>query len=170
MKRILTCLAVFFLLPACGENPEEGTAGSDFDESRATFEQARDRADGDYVYAIEFASWTGYASRTTIYVEGGAVVRRTVSVTAEPDGGGMDEQFDENGDEVGSNQAGARPLTLDALYSECADTLALDPTENELVFTTDESGIVQSCYAVPENCADDCNMGFTLDFVDFGLE
>jgi hypothetical protein len=118
---------------------------------------------GTYHYARPRASFTGWHATTTIEITNGKPSRRsyTASRSFGPNDAGADEQWDETGNQVGSHTAGDPALTVEQLLSQCDSILEQNPGEKVTVDISPE-GAPTTCSFRPDNCADDCDMGFWL--------
>lgn len=120
-----------------------------------------------YSYTTGFTSWVGYSNETTIKVQDGVVTARSFKEMQQQNqpgyanvGGNM---YIEMGPNIGLNQKGAKPLTLDALYATCgADWLNQNVLDNRLYFKTDEQGLLKQCGYRDKRCADDCFKGVVI--------
>lgn len=137
--------------------------------SREQFDDLNDQHQGNYSYRTTMVSFTGFRCMTEVTVRQGAVVKRSQQTSGAGADGGVDSQWTEEGEAVGSHTGACHPAaTLDALYDEClARALCTDPTQNLIYFSTDEHEVLRSCGAFPLNCEDDCYVGAELDSVTF---
>ncbi|UCS95180.1 hypothetical protein KZP23_09290 [Echinicola marina] len=123
-----------------------------------------------YRYTVSTSSWTGYSSLTTITVQDGFVTKREFESYNVDNEGGKElvDFYVEEGEEIGVNEEGTAPLTLDKLYDICKEEyLSVDPKTNTIYFTAFDNGLVQSCGYVPDNCVDDCFFGFNLEIIEW---
>lgn len=160
---------------ACNELP-------DFVASFTAWEAARDANANTYYYSVVRGvgglmppDYCIY--RTLVAVADGQVIERRFEIAEMIGNPSCDEPFAEEGDKVGSNMSdfAAPPVTVDALYGACCDmVLHIEPADEYTVtFTTDEDGLMQSCYYVANGCADGCDggpLGAALEFeaLEFG--
>jgi hypothetical protein len=137
-------------------------------ESLAAWQDMKAADDGTYGYTRTSLSFTGFHSTTRFVVADDVVVRRTFEGYDENDQ--LVESFDEQGDEVGSNQGAAPVYTIDELYEVCRDgVLTQDPEANQLFLGFLADGILDHCLYVPNDCADDCSMGVDIESIDLSL-
>lgn len=129
-------------------------------ESREEWERQK-RARGDsYTYTRGFESWVGFGHETTITVNDGVVIERSYKEYDKHDR--VTDSYTEKGNEVGRNQHGETPMTMEELYDLCAkEILTRDPEDNVLNLELTAEGLLQSCTYRPKNCADDCTEGIT---------
>lgn len=170
------------LLAGCGtgspETPPDATppdAGPPTNEERlaeslSAWMELKAADDGTYQYSRSNSSFSGYRNRTTFLVENDVVVRRSFEET-DPDGA-VSDSFVEEGAEVGSNEGtGADPaLTIEELYEICRDeVLTQDPERNIIELRLRDDGILEYCFYVPRDCADDCAEGVEIENLDMNL-
>ncbi len=156
----------------CGDAPA-------FVASWATWEAAVAKQ-ADYFYIIKSDSGfeepsCGY--RTTVIVDAGVVTGRRFEAVGVPQPG-CEAPFIEAGEQVGTNAQpfAAAPVTIEALYTGCCDkVLHIAPSEEyDIHFEVDAAGLIQTCYALPMNCADGCDIGplgsggLTIESLQFG--
>lgn len=153
-------LASLLLLAACGSR-----APSQLELSRARWAETKVDC-RTYHYTLAFDSFTGTRTRTSFeFVDDVATARTYVRAHRDFSSGMtttfiIDESWVEQGAEVGTHPVVEQPRTMEQLYDDCArDVLSQDPAKNDITFTVDTFGAVQSCFFVPRLCADDCAMG-----------
>lgn len=167
LNRLFALVALFAAttLAACGD-PAEFAA---LDDSRAAWQALQVNNGGSYAFRLDISSWTGWGVHTWLVVEDGRVVRRELH-TLEPTEEGIiiTDVIVEEGDALGDHQGGMPVLTLDAVYDACRDEiLTRDAARYETGFTTRDDGVMESCYAVPHGCVDDCSEGYTVGALVF---
>lgn len=144
----------------------QGDSGFTYSESRSLWLEMKEDNGDSYEYTIGVLSWTGHGNNTVITIEEGKVIGRIYQeYFMDPDNGDKTDGFgySETGVDVGSNEKGAKPLTMDDLYGIClAEYLVADPENNRVYFNTDELGLMVTCGFVPNGCADDCFQGISL--------
>ena len=134
-------------------------------ESLTVWQETKAADDGTYGYTHTTQSFTGYRTITTFVVADDVVVRRTFE--AYDENNQLVESFEEQGDQVGSNQEGAPVYTIDQIYEVCGDeVLTQDPGANELILRFHPDGILEACFYRPLDCQDDCLMGVEIDSLD----
>jgi hypothetical protein len=164
----LVAFAAVAALRCSADNADLAT----LEKSRIAWRDLAAMHDDTYSYEVSTSSFTGYQTLTTLQFEtGSATFRRFESAAPLATGlpGPLVVQWEERGTEVGSHTGSPPPDTIDTLYDRCArDVLAQDPNRNTIVLYLDEAGILKSCIYVPDNCADDCNMGVWLSHLTMG--
>lgn len=126
-----------------------------------------------YTYEISTGSVFGFGSKTQITVQNDVVISRVYeaySIYNEDNGEylGYDNRlilktYSEDSENLGSNNSGASPVTIDSLYTTCLnDYLSVNSSSNTIDFEVDDSNIIKNCYYVPNGCQDDCTFGVTL--------
>jgi hypothetical protein len=173
---------------------EDSTTGGDvpaacvaagWDTSVAAFEALAEQAGDTYWYSIltfEYINdfqW-GCSYRTTVEFVAGIPARRTFELAEVAEGTTADQctgtPFVEEGDAVGSMDGNfdfaATPMAQ--LYDGCCNLLMLEPPEMySFFFEVDEDGVVDSCYAIENDCGEGCEAsvgGFGgFDFEAFGF-
>ncbi|MFV9482506.1 hypothetical protein ACNI3T_01635 [Christiangramia sp. ASW11-125] len=144
-----------------------GESGINSSESKDLWISLKSTNKDSYEYTIETASWTGFATSTTIKVENGEVVSREFISTQPQEENPAEtetvEEYMEAGSDLGTHESGAEILTIDELYSLCfAEYLTIDTDSNLIYFDTTSEGVINTCGYVNKNCADDCFVGFKL--------
>lgn len=128
--------------------------------SREEFNRREADSSG-YTYARYFESFTGAWHRTTITVENGVVVSRSYQDS-------LETSWTETGADLGSHELGHPVATMWDLYDECQqEILTVDPELNEVVFETDELGVMSRCTYTPIDCDDDCTAGIEIESLEF---
>lgn len=145
----------------------EGEYGYDFRESRKAWKNLKKQNGDSYVYTILEQSWTGHGSETVLRVEKGKVTSRYyVAFTISDEDGArtITNSYEETSKKgIGSHSLGAPPLTIDNLYSTCiSQYLTVDHEANEVLFETNEEGVMMLCGFVPIGCHDDCYRGIRI--------
>lgn len=168
ISRLATVFALFvaFTLSACGE-PADFT---EFADSKATWQALQVEQGGSYAYRLDISSWTGWGIQTWLVVEDGQVVRRELRMLEPGEDGAIivSEVVVEEGEALGNHQGGMPVMTLDAVYDACRnDILSRDARRYDTGFTTREDGVIESCYAVPHGCLDDCGDGYNVGALIF---
>lgn len=160
---IATLSATLF---ACGEETAYSAA---FENSQKAWLKAKADHRGTYVYETQFESFSDYGEITTLTVEDEVVTRRAFASYQEfAFRQGRLEAWTESGDEVGTHLTGAPAVSIDTLYERCQrEVLTVDPTENEIIFSVDEQGLLRTCVYVPRGCIDDCDHGVSITAIEF---
>jgi len=177
-KTIGTVLGILILSASCQKinklipetpptNPPQKTGNQSFDSSLEKWEILKKKKGNSYVYETSFSSWTGYRTITKIIVFNGKVVKRTFEeYKTDPNTGELlfTDSYTEENENVGLNDKGAVPATIDELYASCSGRyLLVDEKSNTIYFDTNEEGILSLCGFYPDMCMDDCFQGFRID-------
>ncbi len=149
--------------------PETTPQQKQLAESLETWNALKAENGDHYRYETLFASWTGFRSTTTLTVQDNVVVTRAYeSSYINDEGEEITESWTEEGAAVGSHEAGAKPRTIDELYTECRENvLTQDATENEFYLSFHDDGVLEACYYRSKNCADDCLRGVSAEEFEF---
>lgn len=134
-------------------------------DARLEWNEARQQNGNNYTYTAVTTSFSNTGTSTEIRVEDGIVTYRRYEayslVAGQKD---VTDTYEETGADIGSNQMGMAPLTIGELYYTCLNEyLRVDPEKNYLYFTTIISGVPGVCGYVPDNCMDDCYLGFNIE-------
>lgn len=145
----------------------KGESGLSFNESYSKWTDLKKENGNSYIYQTTQISWTGSGSTTELRVENGVITERNYEEYREYWNISQREivdSYSETNTDLGSHEKGADLLTIDDLYNSCAsDFLIVDPENNTLYFETDIKGLMTTCGFVPNNCADDCFYGVTIN-------
>ena len=139
--------------------------GLSYSDSIREWQKLKKQNGNSYSYEIIFASFAGFGSTTAITVKDGKVIERKYEAyrdnTNERE---ITDTYIENESNLGINERGALPKTIDELYATCANEyLRVDEETNIIYFeTADATGILSLCGFYPKGCADDCFMGIRL--------
>lgn len=151
-----------FALPlACLCAFAEGADDSDADRLAASatkWQAAKKVCDGTYSYQVVVASFAGHISETTIVVRDNRVVSRRFSSTLrQPDRLPSPKvDWEETGEDIGTHEGAAAPLTLDGLYEEARRIAAADVPEHHIRdLGFDEQGLLKYCFLRDGRIADD---------------
>jgi hypothetical protein len=148
----------------CG--PSNADRLEELADSKAKWDAAKASNNDSYTYTRDFQSWSGFGFQTTVVVENGVVTERHYK--AQHISGGDSTQWSETGAQVGTHDEGFPAVTVDALYTECKDTvLVQDENKNWMNFGVDERGFLQVCTYTPMACQDDCTRGPVLSTLTF---
>lgn len=153
-----------------GEAPSPSTdILDDWRRSKETWAKMKARYGKDYDYVVGFYSWAGGVHRTRIGVRQGKVVSRAYrEVFRGPKEGPLPLRFEEDAESLGSHDRGAAPVTIDALYETCADEwLAERANGSKVLFQADTDGLLKHCSYSRPGCADDCNVGVSIDRIEW---
>lgn len=152
--------------PKAASTDEKPPEADQLAESLTDWQVLKGQNGGSYQYDIIFGSWVGFSSTTTFEVRDDEVVLRGYEGrNAE---GKVTETWTEEGDALGSHE-GYEPLrTIEELYAVCRnEVLTQDRTANDIFLEFRDDGVLEYCEYSPENCADDCFMGVSIDDIRF---
>jgi hypothetical protein len=119
----------------------------------------------EYHYAALASSVFGSSSTTTIEIADDKPVERSFVgyPYSQARGDAGPETWDEVGStEIGTHTDGAAALTVEQLFAACRASLAQNPSQNTLTLVVGTDGVPTACGYTPNNCADDCYMGFRV--------
>lgn len=164
---LVTILFVKLLMIASCQNSSLQTIkskeGFTFQQSQQQWEAFKKSSNNSYTYSSSHSSMTGYRSETTINVVKGEVVRRKFKETSQQDGK-LQTIFIEESDQIGIHSDGKAPVTIDDLYKQCYMLLdTVDIKHYSVYFETTKDGLLLTCGIVPNNCADDCFIGVSIE-------
>lgn len=137
------------LLASCGHPDSDDKSARQksnaeiLSESRKTWDERKPEL---YSYTV----WRTYGSdwdhpkdpgnwSTIVVVKDNQVICRAFKQT-----GNLNREYIEKGDAIGSHEFGFQALTLDDLYSRCADLIESKPSD--LMFYLDENKLIKSCF------------------------
>lgn len=171
MKKVLLLLVITLTIISC---KKDGISHqNEFDKSYKAWLSFKQSSNNSYTYVVNWGSWTGYGSETTLKIVNGVIVSRqfTSHQLVYPQGGGkptneMMTTWTETGSAVNThdrNEGAADAITLDEVYEKAKSVwLKADKKENAVYFEADNNGLISSCGFVPEGCQDDCFSGITI--------
>lgn len=148
-----------------------GAYQSELSQSLATWQQLKADNGGYYRYETSFGSWAGFGDKTTLTVQNEMVIARAYEAYQSDGNTGeteTTESWTEEGAEVGSHEAGADPVTIDALYSRCQNEILTQNTlANDIYLEFRDDGMLYYCQYAPKSCVDDCSTGVIIDRLEF---
>jgi hypothetical protein len=144
----------------------KGDGGLTYMQSLAKWNELKRSHGNSYIYQVTFQSWAGFSSVTELKVMDGVVVSRAYQeyiingTSSDPE---MIYSYNEPAVDVGKDEKGAMPMTIDEIYDTCAGKyLRVDKNDNTIYFDTDGNGIIKLCGFTPKGCADDCSRGVSI--------
>lgn len=159
-------LASWVLFLGCDPGTEQDNGQAELKQSLRTWSELKASNEPQYRYTSQDSGWTGGYSRTTVDVVDDAVVSRDFA-TFSPEGEEL-LSWTEDAASLGGHPEGGAPLTIDQIYKRCrSEILSKDAEENWITLTFREDGVLEHCSYFPRNCADDCDVGFTISSLDF---
>lgn len=177
--KIVTILLLAVILISCTQSDDEtgpsisllsnlkSKRSIPFNESLNHWNELKKTNGDSYIYETTFVSWTGYGETTELTIENDIVVSRKYEGFVIDGASGQKEITDsyiELSSDLGSNNYGAEPRTIDELYQTCLkDILVADERNNTIYFETAANGLMTLCGYRPKNCADDCLFRVSID-------
>jgi len=161
---IILLMAVLFT--SCEKNGIDFS--SEFQKSFRTWLDFKASSGNSYRYTIEFGSWVGFSTETTITIQSGKPTHRSYVRRARDQNNAIviQEQWEEDESTLNTHEYGAAPITLDAIYSK-ARTDWLQKRENATsFFEAKNAGMISTCGYVPSACADDCFTGIHISSIE----
>lgn len=172
--KIITSTLFFFLLLSCNKNVDQTLSqeGHSFNESRDFWKDQKKEKGNSYMYTSTRSSVFGFGGTTEITVINDKVTKRAYQGFTTDENTGVivntDVNYIEENEDVGTNEPGFTPLTIDELYESCAsEYLTVNESENFIYFETEPNGLINHCSYFPKNCQDDCSIGFTIHSFEF---
>ena len=166
--KLISLFAIALFLVSC-EDSIDSKNKETYNYSFNQWKKLKKQNGNSYEYKTTFSSWVGYSTRTTVYIENDIVTSRECYVTYHnPETFNIDtlNYYIESEREIGVNEIGANPLTIDELYDSCAgEYLKVDSKKNTIYMETNKDGLLNLCGFVPDNCADDCYFGIKIDTI-----
>lgn len=168
MKRALLIITVALLFLSCESTTNEAivsTTGVSYQQSITNWANSKKQNRNSYTYEASTVSWTGNRTTTQIKVLNDKVIARNYeSFTIDSKNNKViGSSYTENESNLGSNENGAKPVTIEEVYNNCyKDYLSVDTKNNILQFTTDVNGIISACGYTIKNCQDDCFIGIHI--------
>ena len=155
MKSIeILFLALVLLFISCNSNNQvlstlSGDNGINYNESHDMWVEMKNENGNSYKYQSSFQSWVGFGDITEVDVEEGVVIARNYTAFIFNDLTNMRETtttYNEVSNQIGANQEGAPPLTIDELYQSCSgEFLKVNRSNNTLYFESNDSGLMKTC-------------------------
>lgn len=168
LKLIFSCCLIVFTF-SCNKNIDNFVSkeGHSFSDSRDLWNELKMGNGNSYKYSSRISSVFGFGSITEMIVNDGKVTGRNYQeFTSDVNTGELintDVSYIELNDEVGNNERGFGPFTIDQLYDSCAsEYLTVSASDNFITFETTANGLVETCSYFPKECQDDCSIGFTI--------
>ena len=155
------------LFASCGKNTNGISNANIYYEvilkkSNQSWQKFKKANSNSYQYKVQFVSWTGWSWETTITVINGKVSKRSFELKYS---GETTDSWIEFENEIGINEGGAEPLTLDQIYDKAKKEWLIKRENAELFFETDEDGLISLCGYVEKYCMDDCFIGIRISYI-----
>jgi hypothetical protein len=150
----VACLTL--VLGACGDLP------GGIERARALWAETKANC-GTYNYTLFVSDSTGGITKTSFEITNDVPTARSF-LRMHTDSASqvfvIDEAWAETAAELGTHRDRPLPRTMEQLYDDCdRDVLSRDRATNGVTFSSDEHGVLVSCFYVPQDCFDDCTRG-----------
>lgn len=172
--KLVIAVLLYCLTTSCAFQASTTTRHlSSYEKSLRKWKKLKKRHQNIYSYSIhDEIYWTGYQSETIISVHKGVVTRRVLSefnpvIAANFKDLHFKTIYIENKEEINTHSRGNKGQTLDEVYLRCKTYLAVSPTENDIYFSVDSNGIINTCGYNIKNCEDGCNEGIRIQKIRF---
>lgn len=137
-----------------------------WDTSFAAWQAAVEAGGGRYSYVAPTFTIQNFADiaceyATTVSVDNGVVVERSLVLIEDFSEGQCEPGFEETADNIGENGSypAVAPLLLDQVYLDCCNNHLTVPEEDySISFDVDENGMMSDCGAVDINCGEGCGL------------
>lgn len=143
---------------------------NEFQKSKKALQDFKKETNNSYKYTVDFSSWTGTASETTITVTNGVVSQRHFKYT---NTSGLNNippkelEWTETGSEIGSHKnSGAAALTLDEIYLKAEQEWLVKKSNAKISFEAKNNGLLSTCGSVENGCQDDCFVGIRIKNIE----
>jgi hypothetical protein len=140
---------------------------SEFETSLKVWNSYKTLVNNSYSYTIANYSSIGVISshtETKIIVQNNKVTGRIYTAYVSIH---VIETWTETSTTLNTHNNGVATITLDEIYAKAKNEwLAVDKKQNQIIFTTDNQGFIKQCGYIPNNCADDCFIGITIQAID----
>lgn len=164
--RMFLFINILLLVFSCAD---DFTFSSEFEQSWDTWKTAKMNNGNSYSYTVDFNSFFGFGSTTTITVLNNIVVQRdyeSYTVNGETFDKEIISIWSETLKDLGVHKEGAEPKTIEELYGLCENSiLNVSEKNNFITFLTENNGIISTCSYFPKNCQDDCAIGFNISSI-----
>ena len=163
-KRIIICMLALLVLVSCEKDNTRKSAhyAAKLEESHLIWMNSKSVCNDTYRYQVEGSSWIGTSWQTTITVVNGTVTQRSFELKYQ---GETEISWIEYENEIGINNEGAEPLTLDQLYSKAKTEWLTDRGDAKIFLETDANGLISLCGYVLNGCMDDCFIGIHISYI-----
>ncbi|MBL4676525.1 MAG: hypothetical protein JKY70_10030 [Mucilaginibacter sp.] len=163
MKRVsLAILAICLLFVACKKDENQNK----IDESLKKWHAYKASVNNFYSYVVHFTSWTGSFMETKISVQNGKVIQRAFTSGERQQNSPtriITNSWTETGSDIGTHDDyAAKPITLDQVYAQAPKMINVNKQKNDIYFSVDDNGLIQSVGYVPKGCQDDCFNGVQI--------
>ena len=163
MKKIIFVLLITFLF-SCKK--DEVPVNGEFEKSTQAWNTYKISINNSYSYITYISSVFGGYNETKIIVQNGKITSRIFKAgvyqlgTLQLD---VNQAWTEDITNLNTHTNGAESLTLDDIYEKAnKEWLTVDTKKNDVYFSTDTNGLIESCGYVTKGCQDDCFIGVKI--------
>lgn len=139
---------------------------SELGKSKSAWLNFKKSSNNSYKYTVINGSWSGFSWETEITVKNGIVTQRAFKYasieglsTNIPQG---ELQWNETESQIGTHKNGAKPMTLDNIYSLAKQNWLAKEGNVKTYFETKNNGMISICGYVENSCTDDCFTGIKI--------
>ena len=174
MLKKITYIFLIITLFSCESNKGVNIAyESEYELSLNAWNKLKKTNGNSYTYESSLISWIGSGSTTKITVINNQVSSREYIAfdIFDPKTGDylglknkrITDLYNEDINTLNTNKQGAKPLTIEQLYSSCiTEYLTVDTTENKITFAVDSNNLLSNCTYYTIGCQDDCSVGIHI--------
>lgn len=167
IHNLLIAITIFTFMSCDTDDNDKSLIINNFNESKVNWEELKSLNGNSYSYQTTWSSWNGFGAMTELKILDGIVISRLYEEFLINEANGQIEILDfylEDESDLGSNERGAKILTIDQLYDSCiSEYLVADKKNNTLYFEAKLDGIISLCGYVPDGCVDDCFNGVRIN-------
>ncbi|TFF39606.1 hypothetical protein [Mucilaginibacter psychrotolerans] len=146
-------------LSAC----KKETVDPQYENSYSAYLSFKKSSNNSYSYVTYNGSWTGSYAESKITIQNGKLVARDfffIRPTVVPNAPDTLAKWAESGSTLNTHTDGFEGLTLDQVYAKAKNEwLNVDKNENDIVFNTDNNGLISLAGYSRKGCLDDCLNG-----------
>lgn len=166
-------LATLSALLITGCKKDKFRYSDEFRDSVRVWQGFKASTNNSYRYTVEFSSWVGISTKTTITVRNGKVTGRSYVLihleyvgNQSPPAIVEKERWEETESTLNTHTSGAATITLDAIYEQAASDWLQKREDATTYFEAKNNGMISSCGYVPDGCADDCFRGIHISSIE----
>lgn len=154
---------IFFILALGLSACKKESVSPNYQVSYSAWLSFKKLSNNSYSYVTYYGSWAGTYAEAKITVQNGKLVARDfffTRQTAVPNAPDTLKKWTESGSTLNSHTDGFDGLTLDQVYAKAKNEwLNVDKNENDIVFNTDNNGLISLAGYSRKGCQDDCLNG-----------
>ena len=166
---IITLLLISSIISSCSSD-DDFNYQTDFENSHNAWLHFKESTNNSYKFTVGSGTWAGSYWETTISVSNGVIIQRYFKYI---ETGGLSDnipeeelEWTENGNEIGTHQNGAEPITMDEIYEKAEQDWLIKRKNTQSYFETENNGIISSCGYRDKNCVDDCFIGINIKSIE----